>query len=69
MEVLHPRAACLDMHKDTVVACVRFAWRLEYFRFNLTFPLPRPTTQNHDLMSGRAGERAGDGMQLVAKRL
>jgi len=42
---------------------------LEYFRFNLTFPLPRPTTQNHDLMGGRAGERAGDGMQLVAKRL
>jgi len=34
-----------------------------------TVPLPRPATQSHDLMGGRAGKRAGGAMQRVAKRL
>ena len=39
-----------------------------FFRFTLTFPFPLLATQNHGLMVGREGERAGDAMQLVAKR-
>ena len=38
---------------------------LGYFRFNLTIPLPRPATQNHDLMGGRAGS----GMEMQCNLL
>ena len=43
MEVLHPRCAGLDVHKDEVVACVRLAQertvKRETERFGTTTPV------------------------------
>ena len=37
MDLLHPRCAGLDVHKDTVVACVRLHGVPEPERFHHTF--------------------------------
>lgn len=46
MEVLHPRCAGLDVHKDTVVACVRIAQERGVHRETRTF-----ATHTKDLLS------------------
>ena len=60
MDILHPRCAGLDIHRDTVVACVRVAEAGRVARFVETFAT---TTAALEQLSAWL---AGYGVRLVA---